>query len=102
MRYGATGSSWNADRNTVNVNPHIRKKRGVKRRSSGIKGGEIIVRSAKSEVRSAFGVRSPECTESEVRSPKCGVHDVRSPECVRSAVRSSAGLQSREFPESDS
>lgn len=33
MWNGAVGSSWNADRNTVNVNPHITKKAGVKRRS---------------------------------------------------------------------
>ncbi len=33
MWKGAVGSSWKADRNTVKVNPHIRKKRGVKRRS---------------------------------------------------------------------
>ena len=25
MRKGAVGSSWNSDRNTVKVNPHIRK-----------------------------------------------------------------------------
>jgi len=31
MWNGAVGMSWNADRKTVNVNPHIRKKRGVKR-----------------------------------------------------------------------
>ena len=31
MWYGAVGRSWKADRNTVNVNPNIRKKRVVKR-----------------------------------------------------------------------
>ena len=30
MRKGAVGSSWKRDRKTVNVNPHIMKKRGVK------------------------------------------------------------------------
>jgi hypothetical protein len=35
MRKGAVGSSWNAERKTVKVKPHIMKKRGVKRRSSG-------------------------------------------------------------------
>ena len=33
MRNGAVGSSWNAERNTVNVKPHITKKRGVNNRS---------------------------------------------------------------------
>src|SRR5262245_43716895 len=33
---GAVGSSWNADRKTVNVNPHMTKKCGVKRRSDDI------------------------------------------------------------------
>jgi len=33
MWYGAVGSSWNADRKTVKLNPHMTKKRGVKRRS---------------------------------------------------------------------
>ena len=33
MWNGAVGSSWNADRKTVNVKPHITKKRGVNRRS---------------------------------------------------------------------
>jgi putative phosphoesterase len=32
MRNGAVGSSWNAERNTVNVKPHITKKRGVNNR----------------------------------------------------------------------
>jgi hypothetical protein len=32
MWNGAVGSSWNADRKTVNEKPHITKKRGVKRR----------------------------------------------------------------------
>src|SRR4051812_8797686 len=34
MRNGAVGSSWNADRNTVKVKPHMTKKRGVNSRSS--------------------------------------------------------------------
>ncbi len=33
MRKGAVGSSWNAERNTVKVKPHITKKRGVNSRS---------------------------------------------------------------------
>src|SRR3954454_10799609 len=33
MWNGAVGSSWNAERKTVKVKPHITKKRGVKRRS---------------------------------------------------------------------
>src|SRR6187551_1488833 len=33
MRYGAVGRSWNAERKTVKLNPHITKKRGVKRGS---------------------------------------------------------------------
>src|SRR5438094_4268051 len=33
MRNGAVGSSWNADRKTVKVKPHITKKRGEKSRS---------------------------------------------------------------------
>src|SRR5438874_2448771 len=37
MRNGAVGNSWNADRNTVKVNPHMTKKRGVKsRRDTGL------------------------------------------------------------------
>src|SRR3954468_15220020 len=32
-RNGAVGSSWNAERNTVKVKPHITKKRGVNNRS---------------------------------------------------------------------
>ena len=36
MWNGAVGSSWNADRKTVKVKPHITKKRGVKRRSDDI------------------------------------------------------------------
>ena len=35
MWKGAVGRSWNADRNTVNVNPHITKKCGVNSRSAG-------------------------------------------------------------------
>ena len=35
MRYGAVGRSWKADRKTVKVNPHMTKKRGVKRGSRG-------------------------------------------------------------------
>src|SRR5689334_5897831 len=34
MWNGAVGSSWNAERKTVNEKPHIRKKRGVNRRSA--------------------------------------------------------------------
>src|SRR5262245_52172534 len=34
IRKGAVGSSWNAERKTVNVKPHIMKKRGVNSRSS--------------------------------------------------------------------
>jgi hypothetical protein len=34
MRKGAVGRSWKAERKTVKVNPHMVKKRGVKRRSS--------------------------------------------------------------------
>ena len=33
MRKGAVGSSWNAERKTVNVKPHMTKKRGVNSRS---------------------------------------------------------------------
>ncbi len=33
MRKGAVGSSWNAERNTVKVKPHMTKKRGVNSRS---------------------------------------------------------------------
>ena len=33
MRNGAVGSSWNAERNTVKVKPHMTKKRGVNSRS---------------------------------------------------------------------
>src|SRR5258707_12651211 len=33
MRNGAVGSSWNAERNTVKVKPHMMKKRGVNSRS---------------------------------------------------------------------
>jgi hypothetical protein len=33
MWNGAVGSSWKTDRNTVKVNPHMMKKRGVKSRS---------------------------------------------------------------------
>src|SRR5712692_2201293 len=33
MWNGAVGSSWNAERKTVNEKPHITKKRGVNRRS---------------------------------------------------------------------
>src|SRR4026208_153307 len=33
MRKGAVGSSWNAERNSVNVKPHMTKKRGVNSRS---------------------------------------------------------------------
>src|SRR3954447_22481725 len=33
MRNGAVGSSWNAERNTVKVKPHMTKKRGVNKRS---------------------------------------------------------------------
>lgn len=33
MRNGAVGSSWNAERNTVKVKPHMTKKRGVNNRS---------------------------------------------------------------------
>jgi hypothetical protein len=33
MRKGAVGRSWKSDRKTVNVNPHITKKRRVKSRS---------------------------------------------------------------------
>src|SRR5438552_19216604 len=33
MRKGAVGSSWNTERNTVKVKPHITKKRGENRRS---------------------------------------------------------------------
>jgi hypothetical protein len=32
IRNGAVGRSWKRERNTVNVKPHMRKKRGVKRR----------------------------------------------------------------------
>src|SRR3954468_13842530 len=33
IRNGAVGSSWNAERNTVKVKPHMTKKRGVNHRS---------------------------------------------------------------------
>src|SRR4029453_8562022 len=36
MWNGAVGRSWNADRKTVNVNPHMTKKCGVNRRSDDI------------------------------------------------------------------
>src|SRR5438874_9317125 len=38
MRKGAVGNSWKADRNTVNVNPHMTKKRGVNRRGDSGSG----------------------------------------------------------------
>src|SRR3954468_19954494 len=41
MRNGAVGSSWNAERKTVNVKPHMTKKRGVKSRSD--MNGEVYV-----------------------------------------------------------
>src|SRR3954470_20036061 len=41
MRNGAVGSSWNAERNTVKVKPHMTKKRGVKSRSD--MNGEVYV-----------------------------------------------------------
>src|SRR3954468_6609214 len=41
MRNGAVGSSWNAERKTVNVKPHMMKKRGVKSRSGT--GSEVYV-----------------------------------------------------------
>jgi hypothetical protein len=39
MWKGAVGRSWNADRNTVKVNPHIRKKRPVKRAAGALGWG---------------------------------------------------------------
>ena len=33
MWYGAVGSSWNADRKTVKLKPHMTKKCGVNKRS---------------------------------------------------------------------
>src|SRR5207237_8851020 len=52
MWNGAVGSSWKTDRKTVNVKPHITKKRGVKSRSgnysdfNAITGSTLVARSA--------------------------------------------------------
>jgi hypothetical protein len=39
MWKGAVGRSWKADRNTVKVNPHMRKNRPVKRGTDALGGG---------------------------------------------------------------
>src|SRR5688572_11475998 len=43
MWNGAVGRSWNAETNTVKVNPHIMKKRGVKRRSGEAMDPQIVL-----------------------------------------------------------
>src|SRR6266849_9646536 len=43
MRKGAVGRSWNAERNTVKVKPHITKKRGVNSRSDDMNREVYVV-----------------------------------------------------------
>src|SRR5262245_36957129 len=43
MRNGAVGNSWNADRNTVKVKPHMTKKRGENNRSGMSREGAVYV-----------------------------------------------------------
>jgi hypothetical protein len=43
MKKGTVGRSWKSERKTVNVNPHMRKKRGVKTLSSSSRDGTSVM-----------------------------------------------------------
>src|SRR5262245_65595904 len=80
---GAVGSSWNADRKTVNEKPHITKKRGVNRRSdnhsdfSAMTGSTREARHAGSTLASAATASRPSVPNANVEGSG-GVNPTRS------------------------
>ena len=64
MRKGAVGRSWNADRKTTKLKPHIRKKRGVN-------SGGLAFRAGRAEVaRAAPAESDSEASEDEDGAPE--------------------------------
>ena len=68
MWYGAVGSSCSADRKTVKLNPHITKKRGVKRRSRSRRSRENHERAVQAE-RRTFAAHVERSTSPMAMSP---------------------------------